>query len=177
MRITYVFVAFCPCWNKNLDCRQINGEVRIRLHCVKLYNFLLNCIYCINVSVIELAHCFISAVSEKYCILHIAFISSIASSSKCSEFNFILLFNFPSKPSFLEYLVSPYYTGPTLTPAPLTPPLLALFFKCPWSNSYRQTYNAGPYNAISRKISPFGAGIIMAKKVCFSNKDLKTSHR
>ena len=33
---------------------------------------------------------------KKYCILHIAFISSVASSSKCSKFNFILVFIFLS---------------------------------------------------------------------------------
>ena len=34
---------------------------------------------------------------KKYCILHIAFISSVASSNKCSEFNFISLFHFSLK--------------------------------------------------------------------------------
>ena len=31
---------------------------------------------------------------KKYCILHVPFLSSVTSSSKCSDFNFILLFIF-----------------------------------------------------------------------------------
>ena len=41
-------------------------------------------------------------------------------------------------------------------------PLLAV---CSRSNSHRQTYNAGLFNAILRKITPFAAGVIRAKKV------------
>ena len=52
---------------------------------------------------------------------------------------------------FFYYLVGPYYTGLKLTPAPSTPPLLALFFKCSWLNFHRQTCAAGPFNAISQK--------------------------
>ena len=44
-------------------------------------------------------------------------------------------------------------------------PWLALFFKCSRSNSHRQTYNVGPFNAISRKITPFSAGVIRANQV------------
>ena len=44
-------------------------------------------------------------------------------------------------------------------------PLLALFFKRSQSNFHRQTYNAGLFNAISRKITPFRAGVIRANKV------------
>ena len=39
---------------------------------------------------------------KEYCILHIAFISVVASSNKCSEFDFISLFIFLSKQNFLE---------------------------------------------------------------------------
>ena len=56
----YVFLAFFPCWNKTLDCRQMKAEVRINLlqtrfnwkwtfnllaHFVQIDKFLLNCIY------------------------------------------------------------------------------------------------------------------------------------
>ena len=55
-----------------------------------------------------------------------------------------------------------YVLGGTLLPHR---PLLVLFFKCSRSNSHREAYNAGPFNAISQKITPFRAGIIMANKV------------
>ena len=44
--------------------------------------------------------------------------------------------------------------------------LLALFFECSRSNSRRQTYNAGAFNAMSQHITPFRAGVIRANKVC-----------
>ena len=34
---------------------------------------------------------------KKYCILHLAFISSVASPNKCSEFHFIFVFTFLPK--------------------------------------------------------------------------------
>ena len=52
----------------------------------------------------EFAHYCVWAVSQK--LLHppyIEFISSVASSNKCSGFNFMSLFNFLSKQNCLEY--------------------------------------------------------------------------
>ena len=62
------------------------------------------------------------------------------------------------------------FTTPTLSyRRPLQRrPLLALFFKCSRSNSHRQIYNTGPFNAISRKITPFRAGVIKANRVASS---------
>ena len=45
---------------------------------------------------------YLGSIRKKYCILHIAFISSVESSKNCSEFYFSLLFNFLSKQNFLE---------------------------------------------------------------------------
>ena len=59
---TYVFLAFLPCWNKTLGCRQMKAEVIIDLlqkrfnqkwtfnllaYFVQIDKFLLNCIYSI----------------------------------------------------------------------------------------------------------------------------------
>ena len=57
-----------------------------------------------------------------------------------------------------------------ITPAPSTPALTGVFFKCSRSNSHGQTYNAGPFNVISRRITPFRVGIIRANNVA---KDIK----
>ena len=53
---------------------------------------------------------------------------------------------------------------PKLTPA--LKPSLALFLKCSRSNSHRHTYNAGLFNVISRKTTPYSASVTKANKVC-----------
>ena len=58
------------------------------------------------------------------------------------------------------YLVGPYYTGPKLNSMSA---LIGVIFECSRSNSLRQTCNAGPYNAISRKTMPFRAGVIVIR--------------
>ena len=70
-------------------------------------------IYCTNAEIIEFAFRQYTVAFKQYqkklCILHIVFISSVASSNKSSEFNLILVFIFLLnhkalyKLSFLEY--------------------------------------------------------------------------
>ena len=52
---------------------------------------------------------YLGCIREKSCILHNALISSIASSDKCLELYFILLFIFLSKPKTLYKLFKKLY--------------------------------------------------------------------
>ena len=61
---------------------------------MQLDKFLLNCIYCTNVEVIEFAYCCILPVLEKIIYRYISFISNVASSNNNSEFNLISLLEF-----------------------------------------------------------------------------------
>ena len=62
------------------------------------------------------------------------------------------------------YLAGPDYTGPTLTPASPTQAFIGVIFQM-LTVKLKQTYNSGPFNAISREIMPFRAGVIRANKV------------
>ena len=96
-------IAFYPCWQRKLDFRQMKLiyaiafiKVNFPFACLvsaAIQNFL-NCIYWSNVEAIEFAYFCIQVLSEKYCILHIPFISSVTGSNKCLAFNFISLLFF-----------------------------------------------------------------------------------
>ena len=52
-----------------------------------------------------------------------------------------------------------------ITPAKLTPAFIGVIFQYSRLNFHRQTYNTGPFKAISWKITPFRIGVIRTKKV------------
>ena len=67
---------------------------------MKLDKLLLNCIYCTNVPILKLLISYTVELRQhqkKYYPLRIEFVSTVASSKKCSEFQFISLFIFLSK--------------------------------------------------------------------------------
>ena len=104
----YVFEVFFQCWNKKLDCRQMNGswsknimqynsvnksELLICLptlpSCIAPPKFLLNCIYCTNIEIIKFT-VVLDSIRK-----NISF-SSFNLYFKC-KFNLVLLFIFLSK--------------------------------------------------------------------------------
>ena len=102
-RYIYVFVTFCPCWNKKFDCKQMKGEEK-KTYCRSVNKSeLLICVpiscgwanfFWIAFAVLILkllnSHTVIfRQYKKKYCILHIVFISSAANSKKCSVQNFL----------------------------------------------------------------------------------------
>ena len=102
-----VFIALFPCWNKKLDCKtnaswSKNELTAITLIKVKVY-LPISCSetdffwIAFTVTMLKLLNSHIVVFRQyqkRHFILHIAFISRVASSNKCSELNFISLFNF-----------------------------------------------------------------------------------
>ena len=117
--ITYVIIVFFSIlkyitglqanksWsnNKLTTMALIKANFKFARSFMQLDKFFLNCIYCINFEVTEFAYCCTYSISKKYWILHIAFISGVASSNNYSELHFISLFIFISKHSLFINII------------------------------------------------------------------------